>query len=457
MRGGRLATIVLLVVAGVTSQAVAQPLAPVGPPPASIDSSPTPATAPTRMVDQPPLLGAPITVTGEPVETQPVSTPTPSTVVPVQELKSTPIPPPGRAARLGAPTAVGQVVSANVPVVPAAQVETTIRQAGATSGPQLADPVSDFLGRRSGFTTRSLRKDDSTSRPSWKFGEELDNILGKRSEWFKSDHAFDGFISPVTNPFLFEDPRSLTEVRPIFLYQAIPGIEPDFRGGHTDFFGLQGRVAITDRLSFVINKLGGITLSPGGDSVISGSTGFSELWFGPKYTFIRDEQAGRLLAGGLQFQAPVGTPSVFQSTGGLSLVPYVSYAESFFRDWRVGGLNVLASSGYSFATSSHRSDYLYLSGHVDLDVLSWHHIYPLVEANYVMYTSNGSANPIGVEGRDLYNFGGQARGQGMLTGAIGARFKVNENIQFGAAFEGPIAGPRDIFDYRFTLDMIFRY
>ena len=37
---------------------------------------------------------------------------------------------------------------------------------------------------------------------------------------FQSDHCFDSFISPVTNPFLFEDPRSLTEVRPIFMIQG---------------------------------------------------------------------------------------------------------------------------------------------------------------------------------------------------------------------------------------------
>ena len=32
--------------------------------------------------------------------------------------------------------------------------------------------------------------------------------------WFQSDHCFDNFISPLSNPFRFEDPRSLTEVRP---------------------------------------------------------------------------------------------------------------------------------------------------------------------------------------------------------------------------------------------------
>ena len=37
-----------------------------------------------------------------------------------------------------------------------------------------------------------------------------------------SDHCFDSFISPISNPFFFEDPRSLTEVRGIFLENSLP-------------------------------------------------------------------------------------------------------------------------------------------------------------------------------------------------------------------------------------------
>jgi len=62
-----------------------------------------------------------------------------------------------------------------------------------------------------------------------------------------------------------------------------------------------------------------------------------------------------------------------------------------------------------------------------------------------------------VEGRDLINFGGQAKGHGLLTWALGARFKFTEHAQVGAAFEFPIAGPRDIFQYRLTVDFILRY
>ena len=38
-----------------------------------------------------------------------------------------------------------------------------------------------------------------------------------------SDHCFDRFISPLSNPFFFEDPRSLTEVRGIFIDNSLPG------------------------------------------------------------------------------------------------------------------------------------------------------------------------------------------------------------------------------------------
>src|SRR4029453_11983595 len=36
---------------------------------------------------------------------------------------------------------------------------------------------------------------------------------------FQSDRCFCRLISPVTMPFYFEDPRALTEARPIFMYQ----------------------------------------------------------------------------------------------------------------------------------------------------------------------------------------------------------------------------------------------
>src|SRR5262245_4187211 len=73
---------------------------------------------------------------------------------------------------------------------------------------------------------------------------------------FQSDCAFDNFASPITNPFLAEDPRSLTELRPLYFYQGIPSSQYLYQGGHLSFLGVQGRVAFTDRFSVVLSKLG---------------------------------------------------------------------------------------------------------------------------------------------------------------------------------------------------------
>jgi hypothetical protein len=340
--------------------------------------------------------------------------------------------------------------------VPAGAAETV--RTARPDAPPPADPVNDFLTRRAGSPEKKADPDPGRRRTSGSFGDRLKDIVGERDGWFCSDHVFDGFISPVTNPFLFEDPRSLTEARLIYAYQRIPGSQPDTGGGSVNFVGLQARVAITNRLSFTINKLGGTWFSPSSDVVVPDSVGFSELWLGPKFTFIRNEETGSLLAGGLQFHIPVGSSSVYQNTGSLSLVPYVTYAQKFFKDAGLGSVNTMLNAAYSYSTTSARSDYLSMSGHVDWDVMNWNRFFPLFELNYTLVTSNGSARPlIGSEGRDMFMVGGTAQGHGLLTGAFGARYKFNETFQLGAAYEFPIAGPRDFFSSRLILDFIVRY
>src|SRR5262249_14613562 len=103
---------------------------------------------------------------------------------------------------------------------------------------------------------------------------------------FQSDCAFNNFISPITNPFLAEDPRSLTELRPIFMYQGIPGNQYYYQGGNIMFLGTQARVAFTDRVSVVLSKAGWLSINPGRPGLGS-STAFSEIWLGPKFVFWR--------------------------------------------------------------------------------------------------------------------------------------------------------------------------
>lgn len=70
---------------------------------------------------------------------------------------------------------------------------------------------------------------------------------------------FDNLISPISNPVNFEDPRSLTEIRPIYVYHSI---DDKFitQGGSVQLWALQLRYAIDDRLSVIATKDGYVVM-----------------------------------------------------------------------------------------------------------------------------------------------------------------------------------------------------
>jgi hypothetical protein len=277
---------------------------------------------------------------------------------------------------------------------------------------------------------------------------------------FQSDHKFDNFISPLSNPFFFEDPRALTEARPIFMWQQTPSNNPVFHGGDNVFIGSQFRLAITDWFSLVVNKFGGIWMETH-NSVnpdFGSHDGFSELWLGPKITFIRNDECGTLMAAGVTFQVPTGPGRVFQDTGNLSIDPYLSFGQSFLRSFTYGSFNFLNTTGYAIPCDNERSGYFHTSFHLDFDVGNLHRIYPLVELNWFHYTQNGNQRTLGFEGADLFNFGSNNAGKNDLNIAVGARFKWTENLQFGAGIQwGLINGVHSIENFRVTADMIIRY
>jgi hypothetical protein len=275
---------------------------------------------------------------------------------------------------------------------------------------------------------------------------------------FQSDHCFDNFISPVTNPFLFEDPRSLTELRPVFIYQSIPKKNWLFGGGNIEDFALQGRLALTDRWSLVVNKLGFIAIQPDSKLFVPDRTGFSEIDIGPKYTFLRNDCSKTLGAVGLTFQIPVGNSNVFQDTGTLSLVPYLSMAQQFGNS-SYGSFDAMGTVGYAFSTDNKRSEYLFTSLHLDYNIANANKYYPFVELNWFHYTEGGKTRSLGFEGADLINFGSAHVGgdDNNLSIAVGARYKFSECLQTGIAAEFPLLGRRDLMDFRLTVDLIWRY
>lgn len=359
--------------------------------------------------------------------------------------KSTP------AAKLAPPRDVTPVSHDTVQEATKTKAATEPKPQKPLSGEELFSYLSESQKPNSSTYTRT------SSDIGDSFNETINDTVGPeaRKGWFKSDHSFDCFVSPVTNPFLFEDPRTLTEIRPIVIYQKIPGAQPNFKGGSMWFYGGQARMAFGNKFSITINKLGGMTVSPDDPTYPSGS-GLAELWLGPKFTFIRNEETGMLLAAGGIFQIPLGGSNVYQNTGNLSIAPYISYGKNFMRT-NSGSFNGLAAAGYSFSTNSARSNYFYMSGHLDFDVANSHRFYPLIEMNWMQYTRSGSFRYISGEGRDMINFGGLTNDGSLVTMAFGARFKLTRNTELGGAFEFPLFGNRDYFQNRFTMDFIWRY
>jgi len=273
---------------------------------------------------------------------------------------------------------------------------------------------------------------------------------------FQSDCAFDNFISPITNPFLAEDPRSLTELRPIYLYQSIPSGQPYFQGGNLMFLGTQARAAFTDRFSVVLHKAGFLFLNPSNPALSAGSV-FTEIWLGPKFVFWRVPDTQTIASFGLQFQLPTGGGGVFQDTGALALVPYLSFGRRIGQT-DYGSFHLINVAGIHIGTDNQRSDYFFNSLHLDLDVGDYHRFYPTLELNWFHYTSNGLERPFfHFEGRDLANVGAPVQGRDLVTIAPGFRYKFTDYLQMGFAVEFPIVGTRDLFQYRIGVDLIWRY
>ena len=283
------------------------------------------------------------------------------------------------------------------------------------------------------------------------FGEQDRDRLA-----FQSDCAFDNFCSPISNPFLAEDPRSLTELRPIYFYQGIPSSQIYYQGGHASFLGIQARVAFTDRFSVVMHKFGATSITPGTSSV-SSDTGLSEIWLSPKFVFWRDPESQTLASFGLQFQLPMGAGGVFQDTGTFGMLPYLSFGRRIGQT-DYGTFHLINVAGIHIGTDNRRSDYFFDSLHFDLDAGDSHRFYPTLELNWFHYTSAGTQRPtLNFEGRDLANVGSNAQGRNELSIAPGFRYKFNDYWQMGIAAEFPLLGTRDLLQYRLGVDLIWRY
>lgn len=267
---------------------------------------------------------------------------------------------------------------------------------------------------------------------------------------FESDHEFDGFINPVSNPIFAKDPRSNTWARFLFINNNFPGSHAAFGGGNAQAYGMQVNVAVTERLAIIADKDGYATLNP---RLGAASHGWLNLAAGLKYTLIRDVENQFLFAAGLMYEIPSGEAAVFQNNGGGFITPFISYGKEFCDHW-----HFIGNHGYSFALDQGAgSSFFYHSFHLDREIGGW--FYPLIEANWFHYTGGGTLLPRAVgDGDGLLNLGTQGMsGRSLFSTAVGAKVKFSEHLYLGGAYEVALSDYKGILNNRIIADLVVRY
>ncbi len=210
----------------------------------------------------------------------------------------------------------------------------------------------------------------------------------------KSDHCFDDFISPTTNPVWFEDPRTLTEVRALAVNHDLADAAA---GGDVQLYAAQIRLALTDRLSLVAAKDGYMVSN---NPLID--DGWMDVAAGLKYNLYRDTYNGQLLSAGFAYSMPVGSSRTLQGNTFLNK----NKLDGELQLYLTGGTRVgdfghwLSAYGVLLPLdSTQQSTMGYWSNHFDVQMTDT--IYALTEFNWYHWFDSGNGPLNGLNGLDV--------------------------------------------------------
>lgn len=265
---------------------------------------------------------------------------------------------------------------------------------------------------------------------------------------FQSDHEFDGFTGPLSNPVQFKDPRSLTEARLIYLSNWSRPSTPVIGGGAFQLYALQLRLALTERLQLFADKDGIVRLSPKGGSSV---TGLANIAAGAKYVFLRDVESQTLGSLAIQYEAPTGYANIFQNQGSGNLAAYFIFGKDFGN-----GYHALLQFGQNAAMNKLNSGYFMTSLHVDKRIGK---LTPLYEVNWFYYNQSGTFLPtVNMEGGGLIGLGaGKIMGMNYVTNAIGFKYDLTPNAELGVGYEFQLSDRTMLMNNMVHAQLILRY
>jgi len=266
----------------------------------------------------------------------------------------------------------------------------------------------------------------------------------------QSDRDFSCFVSPQSNVLLFEDPRTLTEVRMHFVNQTIPNSNPVFGGGTAQFVAAQVRVALTQRLSVIATKDGYLWINPEGNAVPN-SEGFANIAAGLKYNILRNPDTQTIVSAGFTHEFPAGARRVFQGIGRGEWNLFLTGCREFF-----GCAHWVSGGGILLPDNDLQSTSMYWSNSFDVQLTK--RLYGLVQLNWFHWLESGTNLPLNFEGNDLMNLGStNVAGNDIVTMSFGNRLKFGRYHEMGVAYELPLTERKDLLESRIYADLILRY
>jgi hypothetical protein len=248
------------------------------------------------------------------------------------------------------------------------------------------------------------------------------------------------------------------------MYQTLPGKLDTELGnvpvdGDFQVYALQLEIALSDTLSFIAVKDGYVDFNP--DETLVAAEGIADIAAGLKYILKQDEST--IVSTRVIYEIPLGDDDVWQGNGDGVIAPAISAATRSDK-WQLGG-----TLGFQYGISEEDSDEIYDAWHVSYAVTE--SFFPLIELNHFYtidagdggtrfndHVEGGVPSVARFEGGDLINLGASnADEDHQLTLGLGARYQINDDLAFGAAYEFPLTDDEQgLMDYRVTADMHIR-
>jgi hypothetical protein len=303
------------------------------------------------------------------------------------------------------------------------------------------------------------------STGTWQTAISSDGHSAHEREPLASNRDFSNFIGFMSNPLQNIDPRSLTQIQPIFLSGWVHA-DPALPNVDGQVYGPAISVALTDRLSVGINQGGyahldidrndrrapllNLLAATRGQEFGGDRDGFLNVGGFAQYTLIADVEKQFLATAGLRYVLPIGSYEVFQGKGPALLAPYLTVGKEFCN------FHFLATTGYQFParTGDRDTELFYLNAHLDYQLFGW--IYPLVEANWTNHTTDVSLTlPTRHSLIDLGNF--EASGNVATISAGVNLVLVRDRLEFGAAYTRAVGTQHDVDINAMIVKMVLRY